>query len=227
MKGAKNYDFCKSLIKHPMKYYQILTFISLIFLSCQSCENKIEKSPQQSEVYQGILPKAEINKQSLVLTADALELVDQISGSSNELPFGTPQNQITEIINNALQSKAVSIGVNTECGAGPLKMVAWSNGLTLVFQENNTKNREPKTDWLFEGWYIDGIKEGANKLTTMAGIGIGSTLEEMQSAYVIEVKKTSLGEEFSTASGLYGILDGTGKDAKIIHLWSGVSCNFR
>lgn len=210
-----------------MKSYQILIFLSLIFLSCQSCEKKIEKSPQQSEVYQGILPKAEINMQSLVLTADALELVDQITGSSNELPFGTPENQLTEIINNALQSKAVSIGVNTECGAGPLKMVAWSKGLTLVFQENNTKSTEPKTDWLFQGWFIDGTKEGAQKLTTMAGIGIGSTLAEMQSAYEIEVKKTSLGEEFSTASGLFGILDGEGKDAKITHFWSGVSCNYR
>ncbi len=210
-----------------MKSYQILIILSLIFIRCQSSEKKNENSSQQSEAYQAILPKAEINKQSLVLTADALELVDQITGSSNVLPFGTPQNQMTELINNNLQSKAVSIGVNTECGAGPLKMVAWSNGLTLVFQENNTKSREIKTDWLFEGWYIDGIKEGAQKLTTLAGIGIGSTLEEMQSAYEIEVKKTSLGQEFSTASGLYGILDGTGKDARIIHLWSGVSCSFR
>ncbi len=163
----------------------------------------------------------------MVLTSDALQLVDQITGSSNELPFGTPENQMIEIINNTLQSKAISNVVNTECGAGPLKMMAWSNGLTLVFQENNTKSRETKTDWLFEGWSIDGTREGANKLTTMAGIGIGSTLAQMQSAYVIVIKKTSLGEEFSTASGFYGILDETGKDAKIIHLWSGVSCNFR
>jgi hypothetical protein len=210
-----------------MKSYQILIILSLIFLSCQSREKKIEKSPQQSEVYQDILPKAEKNKQSLVLTSDALQLVDQFTGSSNELPFGTPENQLTEIINSTLESKAVSIGLNTECGAGPLKMVAWSNGLTLVFQENNTKSTKPKIDWLFQGWSIDGTKESANKLTTMAGIGIGSTLAEMQSAYEIEVKKTSLGQEFSTASGLYGILDGSGKDAKITHLWSGVSCNFR
>ncbi|MDF1517953.1 MAG: hypothetical protein RQ864_05820 [Lutibacter sp.] len=187
----------------------------------------MDNSSQQSEFQQDTLQKTKNNKQSLVLTSDALQLVNQITGSSNELPFGTPENQLTEIINNTLESKAVNIVVNTECGAGPLKMVAWSNGLTLVFQENNTKSAEPKTDWLFQGWLIDGTKEGAQKLTTMAGIGIGSTLAEMQSAYEIEVKKTSLGQEFSTASGLVGILDGTGKDAKIIHLWAGVSCNFR
>lgn len=210
-----------------MKSYQILLLFSLVFISCQTSVKKIENSPQQSEIPQDTLPKAEKGKQSLVLTSDALQLVDQITGSSNELPFGTPENQLTEIINNTLLSKAISNAVNTECGAGPLKMVAWSNGLTLVFQENNTKSAVPKTDWLFEGWYIDGTKESANTLTTMAGIGIGSTLAEMQSAYEIEVKKTSLGQEFSTASGLYGILDGAEKDAKITHLWSGVSCNFR
>lgn len=210
-----------------MKYYQILILFSLIILSCKPNEKKIENSSQQSEIQQDTLQKDETHKQSLVLTSDALQLVDQITGSSNELPFGTPENQLIEIINNTLESKAISIIVNAECGAGPLKMVAWSNGLTLVFQENNTKSAEPKTDWLFQGWLIDGTKEGANKLTTMAGLGIGSTLAEMQSAYEIEVKKTSLGQEFSTASGLFGILDGTGKDAKIIHLWAGVSCKFR
>ncbi|MBE0422956.1 MAG: hypothetical protein IBX66_03365 [Lutibacter sp.] len=210
-----------------MKSFHILLIISVVFFSCQTSEKKIENSPQQSEIQKDTIQKAEKSKQSLVLTSDALQLVDQITGSSNELPFGTPENQLIEIINNATQSKVVSIGVNTECGAGRLKMVTLSNSLTLVYQENNTKSAEPKTHWLFEGWSIDGTKEGVQKLTTMAGIGIGSTLAEIQSGYEIEVKKTSLGLEFSTASGLFGILDGTGKDAKIIHLWAGVSCNFR
>lgn len=210
-----------------MKSYQILLIFSVVFFSCQTSEKKIEKSQQQSEIQKDTFQKTEKSIQSLVLTSDALQLVNQITGSSNELPFGTPEDQLTEIINNTLESKAVNSVVNTECGAGPLKMVAWSNGLTLVFQENNTKSAAPKTDWLFQGWSIDGTKEGAQKLTTMAGIGIGSTLAEMQSAYEIEVKKTSLGQKFSTASGLFGILDDTGKDAKITHLWSGVSCNFR
>ncbi|MFO7674532.1 MAG: hypothetical protein R6V74_12555 [Lutibacter sp.] len=210
-----------------MKSYKILIFFFLIIISCQSSEKKIENSPQQLEIPQDTLPKAEKSKQSLVLTSGALQLVDQITGSSNELPFGTSENQMTEIINNIIQSKAVSNVVNTECGAGPLKMIAWSNGLTLVFQENNTKSDGQKIDWLFQGWSVDGTIEGVQKLTTMAGIGIGSTLEEIQSAYEIEVRKTSLGYEFSTAAGMFGILGGAGKDAQIIHLWSGVSCNFR
>ena len=197
-----------------MKTHQIV----IIFSCCQTSEKKIENSLQQSEIQKDTLPKAKKSEESLVLTSGALQLVDQITGASNELPFGTPENQLTEIINNTLKSKAVSIGVNAECSAGPLKMVAWSNGLTVVFQENNTKSADLKIDWLFQGWFIDVTKEGANKLTTLA---------EIQSDYEIDVKKTSFGQEFSTASGLHGILDGTGKNAKIIHLWSGVSCNFR
>lgn len=212
-----------------MKSYQILISLSLIFISCQQQEKTSQNSNTTlpAVVLKDTLNNAEKNKQSLVLTSDALQLVDQITGSTNELPFGTPLDQLIEIINNALQSKAASIGVNTECGAGHLKMMAWSNGLTLVFQENNTKSAGPKIDWLFQGWYVDGPKEGAQKLTTMDGIGIGSTLEEMQNAYEIDVKKTSLGHEFSTAAGMNGFLDGAGKNAKITHLWSGVSCNFR
>lgn len=207
-----------------MKSFQILIISSLIFISCQPLE---KKNQNNNEIHKDTLQKPPENKQALVLSADALQLVDQITGSTNDLPFGTPENQLMEIINNTLQTKPLSNVVNAECGAGPLKMVTWNNGLTLVFQENNTKSADPKTDWLFQGWSVNGTKEGANKLTTMAGVGIGSTLAEMQSAYEIEVKKTSLGQEFSTASGLFGILDGTGKDAKITHLWGGVSCNFR
>ncbi|MDO9594407.1 MAG: hypothetical protein Q7J19_05385 [Lutibacter sp.] len=211
-----------------MKYFHVLFILSIILISCHPQEKPIQNiETVPDEIAKNTTPKAENNKQSLVLTFDALQLVDQISGSSNELPFGTPLDQLTEIINNALQSKAESIAVNKECSAGSLKMVAWNNGLTLVFQENNTKSDGPKIDWLFQGWSIDGTNEDVQKLTTMAGIGIGSTLEEIQSAYEIEVRKTGLGHEFSTAAGMYGILDGAGKDAKITHLWSGVSCNFR
>lgn len=61
----------------------------------------------------------------------------------------------------------------------------------------------------------------------MASIGVGSTLEELESAYVATVTKTTLGKEFSVKSGFYGLLSGTGKQAVIEAMWSGVSCNFR
>lgn len=105
---------------------------------------------------------------------------------------------------------------------GPLKMAAWNNGLTVVFEDVKQKGL-----WLFSGWFVTDTSDTAQKMTTMAGIGIGSTREAMEEAYVIKVFESTLGQEFSTSSGLYGLLDGTSKNSKIIHMWSGLSCNFR
>ena len=129
---------------------------------------------------------------------------------------------MVETINKVLQSKVSSIAINSECGAGPLKMAVWKNGLNLIFKEQKS-NKE----WQFVSWYLGKPSGNMQTLKTMAGIGIGSTLQEMESAYVIKVNKTSLGNEFSTSSGLNGIFDGPGKNAKITDMWSGLTCIFR
>lgn len=169
----------------------------------------------------------QVSNQSLSLTSNALQLVNKQTGSTTEIKFGMPINELMDIVSNVLQTKHSSIGINTECGAGPLKMVNWNNGLGLVFKEKKIQAGASKTDWLFEGWYTTLSKASAVKPTTIAGIGIGSTRAQMEEAYIIKVTKTSLGHEFATSSGLYGIFNGAGKDARIINMWSGTSCNFR
>lgn len=80
---------------------------------------------------------------------------------------------------------------------------------------------------LFVGWSL-GEFNNDGKINTMAGIGVGSARSELEAAYTIEVKKTTLGYEFSTdAEGLYGILSGPSPEDKIEFMWSGLSCNFR
>jgi hypothetical protein len=169
----------------------------------------------------------QVSNQSLALTSNALQLVNKQTGSTREIAFGMPIDELTDIVNNVLQSKYSNIGINTECGAGPLKIVSWTNGLALVFKEKKLKPGEPATDWLFEGWYATAAKGPAAAPATMAGIGVGSTRAAMEDAYTIKVSKTSLGQEFSTNGGLFGLFDGAGKTARITHLWSGTSCNFR
>ncbi|MET4074453.1 hypothetical protein [Hymenobacter sp. UYCo722] len=162
--------------------------------------------------------------QLLALTSNALQLVSQPTGSTREIPFGMPQDELVGIVSKVLQTEPKSVGINSECGAGPLKMASWSNGLTLVLQE---KKAGAAREWQFVGWYA-GVASGATpKPTTMAGVGIGSTRAELEGAYVVKVAKSTLGQEFCTTSGLYGILDGPGKEAVITSLWSGTSCNFR
>lgn len=160
---------------------------------------------------------------ALVLSINELRYVDKTTGASRSIPFGTSENQLVELINRLLNLKQPKIGINSECGAGPLKMATWSNGLTVIFKEN----RETET-WEFAGWSMGSGSVKAPKMTTMANIGIGSTRTEMEDAYNIKTEKTSLGYEFSTSGGgLHGIFSGPGKDATITNLWSGTSCVFR
>ena len=158
----------------------------------------------------------------LVLTSNALQIVNGSTGSTSEISFGKPLDELVAITNKILQEKVSGIGVNNECGAGLLKMAVWNNGLNLIFKEQKSNRL-----WQFVGWYLGKSANNTKPLQTMAGIGIGSTREEMETAYVIKVTKSSLGYEFSTTSGLYGIFDGPSKKAKITDIWSGTTCVFR
>ena len=158
---------------------------------------------------------------SLALSANAIQIINQANGSAKELGFERPFEQTIETVEKVLKLKPIVI-LNSECGAGPLKIASWSNGLSLIFR------KKQHDGWLFAGWAANQAKNPELKLTTMAGIGVGSTRKDMEGAYVIKVTKTSLGYEFHTnANNLFGIFDGANEKAKITHLWSGVSCNFR
>lgn len=160
-------------------------------------------------------------KATIAITSNSIQIVNQNTGSTKEIAFGMPLEEMVKIVENIYKSKA-NININSECGAGPLKFATWDNGLTLLFQEKK------KDEWLFAGWAANEPKNKENKLTTMANIGIGSARKEVESAYVINVSKTSLGYEFSTKTeDLFGIIDGGNENSKITNMWSGVSCNFR
>lgn len=209
-----------------------LVLLMLCMVSCQSSPEAVQVPASPAS-----MPKPDVSsalpvdtasparvaekKQSVALTSNALQLVDQQTGSTKEIPLGMPLEQMITLLNKVFSRKVSNVGVNTECGVGPLKMASWSNGLTVAFQQKKGG------DWLFAGWSVGAPASNSHKPTTMAGIGIGSTRAELESAYVIKGIKTSLGQEFSTSAGLYGILDGTGPKARITSMWSGVSCVFR
>ena len=224
-----------------MKHFTLLLFVYLILIGCQNKDNnssKIPVSPNMRDSF-SIVKKIKENipdssatveiksTHGLILTSNALQIINKATGSTSEIPFGKPFDQMIEIVSNILHSKPKSIGINSECGAGPLKMATWNNGLTIVFQNKKSEFKTPKTEWYFAGWFAGNNLENSPRISTMAGISIGSTRTEIESAYVITVSKTSLGYEFSTSSGLFGIFDGPDKQANITNLWSGVSCNFR
>ncbi len=208
------------------KSFFLLALINILVISCENSGKKTTQTSTKKDrsVVSSNESKGENKlKQTdftLALSAHSLQIINQNTGSTNMVSFETPLDQTIEIVQKVLKSKP-TININSECGAGPLKMATWDNGLTLLFK----KNRET---WLFVGWAANKAKNPQLKITTMAGIGVGSSKKEMENAYVIKVSKTSLGYEFSTKSDdLFGIFNGADKNAKITNLWSGVSCNFR
>lgn len=156
------------------------------------------------------------------LDGEGLRLIDPDSGATRPLSFGVALEQL-KLVTEKLKGPA-EVGRAEECGAGPLAYLRWNDGLTLY-----------ALDGLFAGWALDETgapavkaKDGkpVPKLTTISGVGIGSTRAQLLDAYDAKIEQTTLGTEFN-AAGLSGILDGTGSKARVTNLWSGVNCVFR
>jgi len=171
-------------------------------------------------------PAASGHPPVISLDGEGLRLVDPKSGATRPLAFGVDQAQL-KLVAEKLKGPAKA-GRNEECGAGPLSYLSWDDGLTLY-----------ALDGLFAGWALDeagaavpaksakpATGQPAPKLTTISGIGIGSSRAQLLDVYDATIEQTTLGTEFN-AAGLSGILDGTGPKAKVTNLWSGVNCVFR
>lgn len=149
----------------------------------------------------------------LVLSNDGLQVVDAETGSTRTFPFGgdlTPlEAAVTELVGAPAET-----GYNEECPGGPLTVMVWDNGLAL--------NSDGES---FVGWSVRPVA-GSETLTTMAGVGIGSTRSDLEAAYDVDVFGSSLGVEFY-AGQLAGLLSDSTPEAMITDLWAGEVCIFR
>lgn len=153
----------------------------------------------------------------LALSEDGLDLVDAATGATRHLSFAMPFEEVLAILGRQ-RSDPPQRGVNEDCGAGALDIATWGDGLSVLGQDDR-----------FAGWSLDGTRAGAPAradLTTMAGIGLGSSRKALEALGTIAVSQTSLGTEFA-AGGLHGVLASAAPDATIVHLWAGTSCIFR
>ena len=159
-------------------------------------------------------PVSEVVK--LALSGEGLDFISE-RGSTRHLVFGTPADTAIDAVTRTYGGIEPRRGRNEECGAGPLDMATWPDGLTVMAQDGR-----------FVGWSLTrGTgNAGSDGPATMAGIGLGSTRRELEAAYVADIRKTTLGQEFA-AGDLFGVLDGSGPSARITALWGGTSCNFR
>ncbi|NMF85626.1 hypothetical protein [Nodosilinea sp. P-1105] len=149
----------------------------------------------------------------LALSGDGLQLVGDQTGAAVPLPFGADIDFVDDTLTQLL-GDPVESGLNEECGSGPQIITQWPNGMVIYEAEGE-----------FIGWGVRPATDSAN-LTTMAGIGIGSTLADLEAAYTVEVFESTLGIEFA-AGALAGLLTADAPDGTITDLWAGTTCIFR
>jgi hypothetical protein len=132
-------------------------------------------------------------------------------GAPKQLAFGSPRAGVLADV-GAVLGAATEQGIQEECPAGPLYQVSYAGGLQLVFQDS-----------AFVGWFAG---EGST-LRTAPGIGPGSTLGQLRSAYAgVTMEETSLGHEFA-AGELYGIVADTSSAGAVQVVFAGINCIFR
>jgi hypothetical protein len=145
---------------------------------------------------------------AIVLRPDGLEITG--GAAPRRIAFGEPQTRVLAEA-GAVLGAARNGGMQEECPAGPLYQTSFS-GVQLVFQDS-----------AFVGW----AAETPSPLRTAEGVGPGSTMSQIKTAYpAATVDETSLGTEFA-AGELYGVFaDSTAPQALGI-LFAGINCIFR
>lgn len=154
-------------------------------------------------------PAADRGAPALVLAPDGLNVTG--GAAPKHLAFGSPRAGVLADVGTVLGAPGEQ-GIQEECPAGPLYQVSYAGGLQLVFQDS-----------AFVGWFSG---EGST-LRTAPGIGPGSTLGQLRSAYPgVTVEETSLGHEFA-AGELYGIVADTSSAGAVQVVFAGTNCIFR
>lgn len=157
-------------------------------------------------------PAAAAASGAVALDQEGLRLVSD-TGSTRLVAFGVPTADAVAALSSVLGAPA-DRSTNSECGAGPTEFVSWPNDLDALF-----------LDGKFSGWSLGSRSDG--KVTTMDGIGVGSTRQQLTESFGnLTVEASTLGIEF-TAGDIAGILDKDGPAGKVETIWGGTSCVFR
>lgn len=157
-------------------------------------------------------PAAAAASGAVALDQEGLRLVSE-TGSTRLVAFDVPTADAVAALSSVLGNPA-DRSTNSECGAGPTEFVSWPNDLDAMFLEGK-----------FVGWSVGSRSDG--KVTTMDGIGVGSTRQQLTESFGdLKVEESTLGIEFN-AGVISGILDKDGPAGKVETIWGGTSCVFR
>lgn len=150
---------------------------------------------------------------ALALTGEGLFLVEPESGSTTLLPFGMAMATVQSTVSDLLGNPA-EVSANEECPGDPFVSAIWAEGLVL--------NADGEA---FVGWSVRPAV-GSDQWTTLAGVGVGSSREDLETAYTVTVFESTIGTEFA-AGQLAGLLSDPSPDAVVTNVWAGTVCIFR
>ena len=204
-----------------MRKFTTLAMVALL-AACKPSPQKAQ--PGDDSIPPGVpaVPEAKADGPNAATTAvsldgEGLRFVDKTSGKTSLLAFGVPRAQAETALAN-VAGKADDRSTNEECGAGPMEFTRY-DAMTLNFQDGK-----------FAGWFL-GNEPGANLYSTMSGIAVGTTrAKAKESASIVDLEDSTLGEEFSIGTGenlIGGMFAAPGDAAKIDALFAGTNCFFR
>lgn len=142
----------------------------------------------------------------LALDGEGLRSFAVSNGYSRLIGFGTRQDEAIRLLEAVMGMPASERGENIDCAA---RYATWPNGLTAWFARSE-----------FAGWSVDSV---ASTVTTAGSLKVGSTREQLESAYDARIAPSTLGTQFS-AGGISGLLDSPDAGARITDLWAGTTC---
>ena len=153
---------------------------------------------------------------AFALDGEGLRVIRLSSGATRLVPFGEARSVVIAMASRLLHAMPPKLTENLDC---PATVATWpASELQLWFTSDAAAR--------FVGWSLGGrapADSTAPALTTMSGIGLGSTRAALESVYVARIARSSLGVEFS-AAGIAGLLDSAQPNAAVQTLWAGQVC---
>lgn len=131
------------------------------------------------------------------------------AGSELRVDFGRAQAGAVQAVARLLGRGPSSTERIGECGAGPVTLAGWDNGLSLLFQEGD-----------FVGWLWVPGRAGAAPVATAPGLAPGDSRATVAAVPGVRFVPTTLGDAEFVAGGLGGVIAGD----TVLTLWAGVSC---
>ena len=158
---------------------------------------------------------------TLVLISEGIQAINAQNGSARTLAFNLDEQQVVTVVSNVLQTSYKDSVVNVECGG--ITILTWANGLSLNF---NKAPGKPNSELRFIGWSLSTADNVKSTIATMTGVGIGSTLKEIEAAYEVKKTKTTLGTEVSIGT-ITALLAKDALNERVTKMWTGTNCIFR